>query len=156
MSFLGPGGSGRAVHPWLQSPAAQVSCPSPGLLPLVTTLPQVRLPPVPQARENPAKGSFQLSLPLPLGWMSSPRQPWCGMYPGPHITTCLARADRAGNSHNNPCEHPWVSAGAEKALYGHQEKQTAFALLLSSSPTFIGSACRARDPIFWSPGNEST
>lgn len=156
LSFLGPGGSGRAVHSWPQSPAAQVSCLSLELPPLVTTLPQTWLPLVSQTRENPAKGPFQLSLPLPLGCMSSLRQPQCGMYPGPYITTCLARADRAGKSHNTPCEHPWVSAGAEKALYGHQEKGIAFALLLSSSPTFTGSACRAGDTVFWSPGNEST
>ena len=130
-SFLGPGGSGRAVHPRLPPATEHCSSVHPafplGLPPWVPALPQARLLPMPQTGENPTKGPFQLSLPLPLGRMSPLRQPrsWRGTYPGPHITFCSARADQAGKSHNSPCVRPWATAGAEKALYGHREKQTA-------------------------------
>lgn len=131
-SFLGPSGSGRAVHP--QRPPTTEHCSSAhpafplGLPPWVSALPQVRLLPVSQTEENPTKGPFQLSLPLLPGRTSLLRPPrsWCGTYPGPHTTFGSARADQAGTSHNTLCVHPRATAGAEKALYGHREKQTAF------------------------------
>lgn len=79
-------------------------------------------------RGEPNQGAFSAQ-PSPATRCTSllrPPRSWCGMYPGPHATFSPARADQAGKSHNTLCVHPRATAGAEKALYGHREKQTAF------------------------------
>lgn len=136
-SFLSPSGTGRAVHRQLPPATEHRSSGRPG------RPPRLRLPPVPQAGENPSKGTLQLSLPLPQGCMSPPRQPcsWCGTYPGPHIPFS-ARADRAGKSLNTPNVCTLGRPQEQKKHFtGTGRSKPPSALLLSSLPTFTGSGC---------------